>query len=235
MTWLKIIAFVLTAIIAIGGLYSTKPDKPKLVRTLSVLINLGVIVAITLELIDSHGKKQQQNKAEAAYKQIENLSNQNKELIAGKDKVVAQNKELLGKIEKYQKDLREKEQKIEDLEKKAKISARGVTSMYSFNGAKRQTSAGNIKVVVGEEFEIFRQMVDLEESKNYPALIKLCEQQIKKTPDWFTPYFYKGVAQANIGLKDEAIRNIRYAVDNTPEDPEYAEARKILRRLEQQP
>lgn len=73
MTWLKIIAFVLTAIIAIGGLYSTKPDKPKLVRTLSILIIISVIVGIASELIDAHGKEQQQDKAEAAYKQIENL------------------------------------------------------------------------------------------------------------------------------------------------------------------
>jgi len=86
---------VLPAIIAIGGLYSTKPDKPKLVHTLSVLIIIGVIVGIVLELKDSHSKNQQQNKAEAAYKQIENLNNQNNELIT-------QNKELSGKIEKYQ-------------------------------------------------------------------------------------------------------------------------------------
>lgn len=79
MTWMKIIAFVLPAIIAIGGLYSTKPDKPKLVHTISVLIIIGVIVQIVLELKDSHSKKQQQKKAEGA---IENLKNQNNELIA---------------------------------------------------------------------------------------------------------------------------------------------------------
>ena len=235
MTWFKIVAFVLPAIIAIGGLYSSKADKPKLVHTISILIIIGMIVGIALELKDSHSKKQEQNKAEAAYKQIENLNNQNKELIAGKDQVVAQNKELLGKIEKYQKDLREKERKIEELEKKAKMSARGVTSIYSFNGVKRETSGGNIKGVVGEELGIFRQMVDLEESRKYPALIKLCEQQIKKTPDWLTPYFYLGVAQANMGLKEEAIKNVKYVIDNAPGDPEYKEAENILKWIEQQP
>jgi tetratricopeptide (TPR) repeat protein len=151
------------------------------------------------------------------------------------DELLDQNRSLLEKIDIYQADLKEKDEKIKELDKKAKMSARGVTSMYSFNGTKRQTYGGNIKADAGEEFGIFQQMVDLENSKNYPALIDLCEQQIKKTPDWFTPYFFKGVAQANRGLKDEAIKNIRYVVDNTIDDPEYEEAREILEKLERQP
>jgi len=65
MTWLKIAAFMLPAIIAIGGLYLAKPDKPKLAVTLSVLIIIGVIVGIVLEVKDVQSKEQQQKKAEA--------------------------------------------------------------------------------------------------------------------------------------------------------------------------
>jgi tetratricopeptide (TPR) repeat protein len=159
---------------------------------------------------------------------IENLSKQNEELITGKNA-------LLEQIGKYQQDLQEKEEKIRDLDKKAKMAGRGVVSIYSYNGVKRQTYGGNIKAVAGEEFEIFQQMVALEQSKKFPALIELCTQQIGKTPDWLTPYFFLGVAQANTGLKDEAIKNIRYVVDNAPEDPEYKQAEGILKQLEQRP
>ena len=65
MTWLKIAAFMLPAIIAIGGLYLAKPDKPKLAVTLSVLIIIGVIVGIVLEVKDVQSKEQQQKKAQA--------------------------------------------------------------------------------------------------------------------------------------------------------------------------
>jgi len=198
-----------------------------------------VIVGIVLEVKDVKSKKQQQGEVVAQNTKllgkIKNLNEQNKELIAGKDKVVAQNTELLGKIGTYQQDLREKEEKIKELDKKAKMSARNVTSMYDFNGAKRQTSGGKTNVVAGEELGIFQQMIEFAKAEDLPNLIKLCEKQIEKTPDWYTPYFYLGMAQADMGLKDEAIKNIRYVVDNTPEDPEYAKAREILERLEQQP
>ncbi len=232
MAWFKIITFVLSAIIAIGGLYLTEPNKPRLALFLSILIIISVIVGIVLEVKDVKSKKQQQDEVVAQNTEllgkIENLNDQNKELIAGKNEVVAQNTELLGKIGNLN-------EQNEELVEKAKMSARGITSMYSYNGAKRQTHGGNVNVVVDEEFGIFQQMLELIKAKDLPNLIKLCEKQIEKTPDWFTPYLFLGVAQADMGLKDEAIKNIRHAVDNTPGDPDYAEARKILERLEQQP
>ena len=121
MNWLKIIVFVLSAMIAIGGLYLTKPEKPKLAIALSLLIIVSVIVGIVLEVKDVQSKKQQQKKAEAAYKQLENLNNQNEELIAGKNKVVAQSKELLGKIDKYQKTISENDELIVKLENEINI------------------------------------------------------------------------------------------------------------------
>jgi tetratricopeptide (TPR) repeat protein len=112
------------------------------------------------------------------------------------------------------------------------MAGRGVVSIYSYNGVKRQTYGGNINAVAGEECEIFQRMVVLEQSKDFPELIKLCKQQIKKTPDWLTPYLFLGIAQANMGSKDEAIKNIRHVVDNAPEDPEYKQAEEVLKQLE---
>jgi len=232
MAYFKIITFVLSAIVAIGGLYLTEPNKPRWALFLSILIIIGVIVGIVLEVTDVKNKKQQQDDVVAQNTKllgkIENLNEQNKELIAGKDELIELNKDL-------SKNLREKEEKIKELDKKAKMSARNVTLMYDFNGTKRQTSGGKITASMGEEFGIFQQMIEFAKAEDIPNLIKLCEKQIEKTPEWYTPYYYLGMAQADTGLKDEAIKNIRYVVDNTPGDPEYAKAREVLEMLEQQP
>lgn len=147
-------------------------------------------------------------------------------------KLVSQNQELLVKIEKYQQNLKEKDEKIEELDKKAKMAGRGITSIYDFNGTKRETTAGSIKASVGPEREVFNQMVQLEKSKDYPNLIKLCEQQIEKTPDWLTPYLYRGISYANIGNKDRAVTDLKHVVENAPSDPAYAQAEELLRKVE---
>ena len=71
--------------IAIGGLYLSKPEKPKLAITLSFLIIVSVIVGIVLEVKDVQNKKQQQDEIVSQNKEllgkIENLNDQNKTLI----------------------------------------------------------------------------------------------------------------------------------------------------------
>lgn len=142
-------------------------------------------------------------------------------------------KEADKRAEEAAKKADEANQKAEELDKKAKMSARNVTSTYDFNGAKRQTSGGKINVVAGEEVMVFQQIIEFAKANDLPNLIKLCEKQIEKTPDWYTPFLYLGMAQADMGLKDEAIENLKYVVDNTPGDPEYAKASEVLEILEQ--
>lgn len=160
-----------------------------------------------------------------------------KEQLAGANqkKLISQNQELLVNIEKYQQDLKEKDEKIEELDKKAKMAGRGITSIYDFDGTKRETTAGSIKASVGPEREVFKKMVQLEKSKEYPKLIKVCGQQIEKTPDWLTPYLYRGIAYANMGSKDEAVTDLSHVVKNAPGDPAYAQAEELLRKVEQLP
>jgi tetratricopeptide (TPR) repeat protein len=210
------------------------PSGLQNIFTISLWIGI-VITAIGTIGSQYYSKKVDQYKEQKTSATINTLNEQNKELIDGKNELIKQNKDLSEKIGRYQQDLQEKEEKIKELDKKAKMAARGVTSIYIFNGAKKETFGGNINTVAGEEFGVFQEMVALEQSKEYPALVKLCEQQITKTPSWLTPYLYLGIAQANTGLKDEAIKNIRYVVNNAPGDPEYAEAGKILKQLEQVP
>ncbi len=118
MNWFKIIVFVLSAAIAIGGLYLTKPEKPKLAKALSFLIIVSVIAGIVLEVKDVRSKKQQKDEVVAQNKEllgkIENLNDQNKDLITKNISLTSNNKTLIeynrGLLEsivtnKYEKDL----------------------------------------------------------------------------------------------------------------------------------
>lgn len=189
-------------------------------------ITIVGIILITAGTIMTYFGQNIRNKSD-----IVGLNNSINEKNCQIDELVRGKNELLEKVEIYQQDLREKEKQIEALENKAKMAARGITSIYAFNGARRQTHGGNINVQLGPELDAFKQMTILQQSKDHPGLIALCEKQITKTPDWLTPYLYMGVAQANIGLKEEAIENLRHVVEIAGEDPEYKQAEELLARL----
>jgi tetratricopeptide (TPR) repeat protein len=155
-------------------------------------------------------------------------------LLEGNKELLAKNDELAVKVTQYQQDLQTKDTRIKELEVKAKKAGRGITSMYGFRGERRTTAAGNISVEAGDETAIFQQMFELEKKKTYSELIVLCEEQIKKTPTWLTPYLYLGVAHANTGNREKAISNLEHVVAEAPDDPAYAEAVTFLERLKKQ-
>ena len=62
----------------------------------------------------------------------------------------------------------------------------------------------------------------------------LSEQQIRKTPEWLTPYLCAGVALANLGAEKDAIRRLEYVEKMAPDDSNYAAAARILRQLRKQ-
>lgn len=185
------------------------------------------------ELITGNAKVVAQNTKLS--EKIKQLDEQNKELIDGQNELIAGKDELIELNKDLSRNLQEKDLKIKELDKKAKMSARNVTSTYDFKGTKRQTSVGRVIAITGEEFGIYMQITAYANAGDFPNLIKLCEEQIEKTPEWYTPFYYLATAQADTGLKDEAIKNMQYVVDNTPGDPEYAKAPEILKMLKQQP
>jgi tetratricopeptide (TPR) repeat protein len=147
------------------------------------------------------------------------------------DELLKQNNDLSLKIDNYQNDLKTKEEKIKDLQVQAKKSSRGITSTFDFNGTKRDTTAGSVTAIAGDEFSVFQRILLLEKESKFVELKNLCEAQIKKTPNWFTPYLYLGVAYANLGNKEKAISNLEYVIENTPGDPNYAQAKTLLDQL----
>lgn len=148
------------------------------------------------------------------------------------DTLVKGNAELLKKIDLYQADLDQKEKRIEELQVAAKKASRGISSTYNYTGVKHDTQPGVIKGEIGPEREVFQQMRQLHEEGRWEELITLCTGQIQRTPDWYTPYLFRGVARANIGETERALQDIQYVVDNTPGDPEYEHAIDILKKIQ---
>ena len=165
---------------------------------------------------------------------ISSKNNEIDELVQGKNQLLSQNEELLGKVSEYQKDLKKKEEIIEQLEVKAKKTARGIVSMYEFNGARRESVGGSHTVVAGEEFAVFQNIDKLAKSGELKQLITLCEQQTQKTPEWLTPFFYLGLAYADMGEREKAITNFEHVIRNAPGDPNYVQAIGILQQIKSQ-
>ena len=158
-------------------------------------------------------------------KTIHELKIDNKELIEGKN-------QLLLKLEKYQADLKVKEKTIQELEKKSKKAERGITSIYDFNGTKRETTGpGQFTTIIGPEVEIFNRIQELKKSGSYLELIEVCKKQIDETPEWLTPYFYLGIGYANTNEKEKAIEKFEYVLKNAPDDPNYIQAEEFLKEL----
>ena len=50
-------------------------------------------------------------------------------------------------------------------------------------------------------------------------------------PEWFTPYMLAGVAEANLGHKDQAIGFLEKAERGMADNPEYEDAPAFTRQL----
>lgn len=149
------------------------------------------------------------------------------------DELVAGKNELLQKIETYQGDLEAKDATIRKLEDKAAKAERGIAAAFDFNGARRVSPRpGHTRLETGPEVRVFERMRELERTQKFTELRELAERQIQATPEWLTPYLFLGVAHANLGNKEAAIRALRHVVANAYGDRAYAAAGEILRRLE---
>ena len=200
-----------------------------------ILTILGIILIALGTVLTYLGQDINSKKSTADLQvTISSKNSQIDELVQGKNQLLGQNEELLGKVSEYQKDLNKKEEIIEQLEVKAKKAARGIVSMYEFNGAKRESVGGNNTLTVGEEHAVFQNMIKLAKSGELKQLVNLCEQQIIKTPEWLTPFFYLGMAYADMGDREKAIANLGYVISNSPGDPNYAQAGEILQKIKSQ-
>ena len=118
-----------------------------------------------------------------------------------------------------------------ELQLKARNAERGVIDIYDFNGARRQSVAGKSSVFVGAETSVFQQILKLYADKNWLELATVCEEQIKNTPTWLTPYLYSGIAKLNLRSVAAGRSRLEFVAERAGNDPNYADASRILSEL----
>jgi len=160
-------------------------------------------------------------------KKIDSLLNGNQRLEQG-------NRELSLKIDVYQEDLSAKQKEIDKLQFEVDRSKRGLLSLWDFNGGHREGSAGSMKLTIGIEVNVFQELTRLEHEKKFDDIVSVATVQIAKTPDWLTPYLFRGVAYTNLGELQKAANDFRYVVKMSAGDPKYAQAQTLLNQIEQQ-
>jgi hypothetical protein len=105
---------------------------------------------------------------------------------------------------------------------------------YEFNGAKHVQQGASGEVILGDEYMIFPRFGQLEAEQKWQELLDACEQQIGKSPEWLTPYLFAGVAYANLGQKDRAIKLLEHVEKQAGGNKDYYEdASRILRILKE--
>ena len=105
------------------------------------------------------------------------------------------------------------------------------TRKYSFDGALTIFAPGEISTFTDEKRDAFNTIVSLEKERKYSDLISFCKKQIAETPKWLTPYLFLGLAQANMGMINDAISNFEYVIENAPYDPNYQQAQNFIKQL----
>lgn len=65
-------------------------------------------------------------------------------------------------------------------------------------------------VIGGPTVEAFQKMASLSNSHQYSELLTVCNEQIKSTPEWLTPYLFCSFAHGAMGQTDQAKEALRY-------------------------
>jgi len=105
---------------------------------------------------------------------------------------------------------------------------------YEFNGVKHIWHGRDTGTSTWNEFAIFQIIKELEKHGQWAEVRDLCEEQIRKTPEWLTPYLCAGVAHANLGDCDQAIRRLEHVERMAASNPEYSAATRVLNQLRQE-
>jgi hypothetical protein len=138
---------------------------------------------------------------------------------------------ILNKIAKDQLDPKLVMDKLDEIDKEVKKANSGVRSGYDFNGVRRVQSPGRSVAVAGAETAVFSDMVRLHEARNWSSLLRIAEKQIDETPDWPTPYFFSGLAYANLGRPQVATKELERFLSGADGRVDYQEAVKVANRL----
>jgi hypothetical protein len=115
------------------------------------------------------------------------------------------------------------------------VNPNKAVTTYDFNGFKRIISPGRIE---GDDGEVaaFDQLLKADKATNWKEMLSLSESEKSKAPEWLTPYFFAGLAYANLCEKDKATSNLKYFIDWASGSKSYeaamSDAERILGQLQ---
>jgi len=150
-------------------------------------------------------------------RQVGQVRLENQKLIEGNDRLLEQNRV-------YQDELKEKQKQIDEIEMKADDAKAGKTEFLRFDGSMMVTeSPGQFNLVIEtREHRAYLKIGELNDVRNDPELVVLCESLVKEFPDWSTPCYWLGVAYINSNKQANAIVMLERFIREAPDDPEYS-------------
>lgn len=153
-----------------------------------------------------------------------------KNIVESQSKTVSQQS---GKITNLSDDLQSVRSQAAELAIRAQNAERGISDTYDFNGGHRQNmGGGRVVLAVGPEAGVFQKIFRLQSDKDWNELKEVCDDQIKATPTWLTPYLFSGIANANLGNLAVAKERLQFVVAKAGSDPNYSDAARILAQIE---
>jgi len=192
---------------------------------------VGILMVAGGTLLTIYGQNSNSKKGkEDLTKTIEEQNLQISELVIGKNDLIKGNKELNTKLDKYQQLVSSKDYQIKELKEDVKQAKYGVNKKYTYQGYVTPSGTHGDIMIAGDGPSIFNKLTELEKintPENLHEILKICNEQIKIKPDWFTLYLFKGMALDKLGHTDKAIKEFEYVINTGPKDEEFQKPAKL--------
>lgn len=218
--------------------FSDKRTNKYKIFTKILFISFFFLIILTAYQIwiDDKSSNQTISKIDNISSNQDSLVNDNRLLKVKSDNCFESNKRMIEEIQSYKKQIEERNQRIKILEENVQLAKKGAVVSYDLIGNRRESSGpGMINFIDNTpENAAYRELSLLQDNRNFAEIIKLCNQWIKRNPNWHTPFVFRGVAYANLGKKDLAIMDWEYAIKFNDNDPEYDKIKELLRKIKQE-
>ncbi|MBN2302138.1 MAG: hypothetical protein JXN60_06435 [Lentisphaerae bacterium] len=114
-------------------------------------------------------------------------------------------------------------QMLEKTTERIALASKQIVSTYLYDGTRVDT-----RVHRSRETKVFERILELHRAGRYEDLIRVCEHQIRMTPQWFTPFLFLAAAQLEMGNTEQARKNMAHFVQYATYDIGYAKADDFL-------
>ena len=101
---------------------------------------------------------------------------------------------------------------------------------YDYRGLKTSSISGPLLTDEGETEQYYK-MLSLQKAGEWKKLVKAAAHEIKKVPEWLTPYAFKAVGLVHLHNKNDALAALEYVDQHSQGNPDYDQVRRLLKQL----